>query len=162
MNENNKYSPDPQTPGKNRRALPNVLEKGDSRTPRPPIVSPVCNDQGETAKKDMEENDMAPDVGMQEEAAERVNKMDLDGPTEDNEAVDAPTAAEDEEAQKGRDQAADKAMAKRIRDLSVSGGREDSEEIQEDNNEGSDDEVENSAWAKSLLPVKINQRKRNK
>ena len=101
-----------------------MLEKEDSRTPRPPTVSPVRNDQGKAAKKNMEKEDKTTDVEMQAEAAEGVDKMDEDSPTEENEAADATTVAEEEEAQKERDQAVEtEAMARRTRHLSASGGR---------------------------------------
>ena len=48
----------------------------------------------------MEEYDKAPDVEMQAEATEGIDKMDEGGPTEENKAADATTAAEEEEAQK--------------------------------------------------------------
>ena len=51
-------------------------------------------------------------------------------------------------------------MAKKMRHLSASRGRRNSEDIQDDKDEGSDDEVANSTWAKSSLPAETNQRKK--
>ena len=98
---------------------------------------------------------------MQAEMAEGVDKMDEDGPTEENKAAGAITASEEEETQKGRDQATEtEVVAKRMRHLSASGGRGNREDIQYDEEGGSDNEVANSTWAKSSLPAEKNQRKK--
>ena len=44
-------------------------------------------------------------------------------------------------------------MAKRTRDLCASGGRMNDEVALEDMDKDSDDEVERSIWAKTLLPT---------
>ena len=105
----------------------------------------------------MEEDNEVADVKMQAEAAEGVDNMDEDATTEENETADANIAAEEEEAQKRRDQAAEtESMAKKMRHLSASGGRRNSEDIQDDKDKGSDNEVANSTWAKSSLPAETN------
>ena len=119
--------------------------------------------KGKAARDNIELDDEALDVKMLPEAAEGAKNMDEVGDdiTRENKAVDVSIAAGEEEARKIRGQAMEnEAMTRRIRDLSASGGRRNSEDIQDDKDEGSDDEVANSTWAKSSLPAETNQRKK--